>query len=218
VASTDPNRAAVTWSPRVPKHKLRRLYTRVAQGIWDEELIDDVGMTLYMRCRDILIIHRALHDKKVTCPRCLRDGNERLLGRGGRGDVIHCDACGWEMTWRAYHRAFKKRQLNPGGAVDAFETFMRDFAASHDARKKMLAIDRVVHEFHYSLKADPDRPTRAAGVNLIAGDLTDVVEFLDELGNMALPASMKEIHEAWQKNHDATYWPAILRERHGRSE
>jgi hypothetical protein len=218
MSPTDDNRADVKWSPRVPKHKLRRLYARVATGLWDEDLIDDVGMTLYMRCRDILIIHRAQSEKKVTCPRCLRNEEERLLDRGGRDDVIRCDACGWQMTWHTYHRTFRRRQLNPGGAVDAFVRFMRDFASTRDARRRMLAIDRVIHEFHYSLKADPDRPTRAAGVNLIAGDLTDVVQFLDELGSTGLPDAMKRTHEDWQKNHESTYWPGIMRERDGRPE
>lgn len=56
---TDLNRQDVHWSPRVPKWKLRRFYERACQGIWDDELIEDVGLTLYLRCRDILNIHRA---------------------------------------------------------------------------------------------------------------------------------------------------------------
>ena len=36
---TDQNRQEVRWAPRVPKWKVRRLYERVGQGIWDEELI-----------------------------------------------------------------------------------------------------------------------------------------------------------------------------------
>jgi hypothetical protein len=45
----------------------------------------------------------------------------------------------------------------------------------------MLTIDRLIHAFHYSLRQQPDLPTRPVGVNLIAGKVTDVVLFLDEL-------------------------------------
>jgi hypothetical protein len=207
----DDNRGDVQWSPRVPKWKLRRLYTRVAEGIWDEELTDDVGMTLYMRCRDILIIHRARQERQITCPRCDRTGRTTLIPRrDGREELLRCLECGWAMTWLDYRRTFQRKQLNPGGAVKAFERFMQQFKSAPDARHKMLAIDRIIHEFHYSLKTQPDKPTRAAGVNLIVGDLTDVVLFLDELGNMALPESMRQTHAAWQRDHESTYWPEIL--------
>lgn len=53
----DENRQDVRWAPRVPKWKVRRLYDQACRGIWDEELTDDVGMTLYLRCADILKIH-----------------------------------------------------------------------------------------------------------------------------------------------------------------
>ena len=33
------------WAPRVPQDKVRRLYETDARGIYDDELIDDVGYT-----------------------------------------------------------------------------------------------------------------------------------------------------------------------------
>lgn len=79
----DDNRKDVRWSPRVSKAKLRRLYESTCNGIWDEDLINDVGMTLYLRCRDILIIHQAESEGKVTCPRCDRSGKNSLIVRQG---------------------------------------------------------------------------------------------------------------------------------------
>ena len=58
----------IRWSPRLPKHKLRRLYEQDALGITDEELLEEVGWGLYMRCRDILAIQRA--EREVRCARC----------------------------------------------------------------------------------------------------------------------------------------------------
>lgn len=35
----------IVWEPRVPQHKIRRLYENDAAGIIDEALIDDVAYT-----------------------------------------------------------------------------------------------------------------------------------------------------------------------------
>lgn len=210
----DANRRDVRWSPRVPKWKLRRLYQRTCQGIWDEELIDDVGMTLFARCQDILKIHRAQADKQVTCPRCERNGRETLIPRrGNRETPLRCGECGWSMTWRAYHRTFQRRQLNPGGAVSYFQSFATDYHRARDPVAKMLAIDRLIHEFHYSNRKHPDQPTRPAGVNLIVGDLEEVVRFLDELSGLDLPQDMRATEQEWRRKYQSTYWPGFLANR-----
>ena len=208
------DKQAVQWSPRVPKLKLRRLYEQACQGIWDEALIDDVGMTLLLRCRDILNIHRAKTQRVVACPRCDRNGVETLIPRGhSRDGALRCSACGWELTWPAYQRTFKRRQLNPGGAVRYFEEFVRQYQRARTPVEKLLAIDRVVHEFHYSAKNEPERPTRPAGVNLIVGDLEDVVAFLDALSGLNLPQDIAATHADWRRRCDATYWPHFLAQR-----
>src|SRR5689334_11807084 len=38
------------WEPRVPGHRIRRLYETDARGIRDEALLDDVAYALYSRC------------------------------------------------------------------------------------------------------------------------------------------------------------------------
>jgi hypothetical protein len=32
---------------------------------------------------------------------------------------------------------------------------------------------------------------------------------------MELPHAMRQTHAAWERNHEATYWPDILAERQG---
>ena len=46
--------AAPRWAPRVRRSKIRRLYETDALGIYDDELIDDVGYALLARCRSFL--------------------------------------------------------------------------------------------------------------------------------------------------------------------
>jgi transposase-like protein len=210
----DSNRQDVRWSPRVPKWKLRRFYDRCCQGIWDEELINEIGLTLYLRCRDILTIHRAKTQLEVTCPRCEHQGRDTRIDRRGRRDsAMTCPVCGWTMTWRAYHRTFQRKQLNPGGAVAYFQAFVTGYETARDPRTKALAIDRLIHEFHYSNRQRPDQPTRPAGVNLIVGDLEDVVQFLDELSGLNLPVPMRATETEWREKYAATYWPHFLRSR-----
>ncbi len=205
------NRKDVKWSPRVPKRMLRRLYELACQGIWDDELIDDVGMILYMRCRDILSIHRAKSERKVACPRCDTRGELSLIDRHGpRDELLECPECKWSLTWHQYQSTFQRRQLNPGGAVDYFEAFVQQYERARSPQEKVLAIDRVIHEFHYSKKNDPDQPIRPAGVNLIVGRLEEVVAFLDELSGLNLPASMRKTQKGWRKKCQSTYWPDIL--------
>lgn len=202
----DPNRQAAHWSPRVPKWKLRRLYEQTCQGLWDEPLIDDVGMTLYLRCREILIIHLAQTERKITCPRC----TTVFVRNGDRETPMTCPQCAWTMTWRAYHRTFQRRQLNPGGAVEYFRAFVTGYEQARDPKTKMLAIDRLIHEFHYSNRQKPDQPTRPAGVNLIVGDLAEVVAFLDELSGLNLPSPMRETEQDWRRKYQSTCWPSLL--------
>lgn len=178
-------RSEIRWSPRVPKCKIRQLYELDAQGILDEELLDDVGFTLLLRCRDIIAIDEARRGR-VKCPRCANQHRrtviERVPHKGDvRDEVIVCPECGWQTTWGEYALSFKRKQLNSGGALTAFERYIKEFKASQRPQQKMLAIDRLIHEFHYSLRAQPDLPCRPVGVNLIQGKLRDVVQFLDEL-------------------------------------
>ncbi len=201
----------VRWSPRVSRAKIRRLYESTCEGVWDEALIDDVGMTLYMRCRDIMNIHRAQTERNVICPRCQRQSVETQIARAADLDeLMTCPVCKWAMSWRDYHGSFARRQLNPGGAIRSFQKFMEDFAAARDATSKMLAIDLMVHGFHYSIRQLPDQPTRAAGVNLIEGKLGDVVEFLNELSGLNLSQESRNTHDVWRKKQASIQWDEIF--------
>jgi len=175
----------IVWEKRVPMWKLRRLYESDAQGRLDEDLLDEVGFTLLERCRDILKVDSAKHGQ-VQCPRCERNGQITLIKRPTiRGDlrdaVLTCPVCGWQITWGDYHLSFKRKQLNPGGAADIFATFVQAFPKASTPQARMAAIDRLIHEFHYSNRFLPDLPTRPVGANLIEGNLEDVIAFLDEL-------------------------------------
>jgi len=207
----DNGREDIRWSPRLPRRKLRRLYELDALGIAPQELLDEVGWCLYMRCRDILTIRRALDDHEVLCPRCAAAGRTRYIPRtGGLDELLHCGECGWELTWHEYRRSFRRRQLNPGGAVPAFERFVEQWERARCESAKMLAIDRVIHAFHYSLRTDPQKPTRPAAVNLISGRLTDVVQFLDTLHYGAgTNPELRRVYARWREKVKSVSWLSL---------
>lgn len=75
----------------------------------------------------------------------------------------------------------------------------------------MLAIDRLIHEFHYSCKQNPDRPTRPAAVNLISGKIEQVATFLDDLGSLGLPGDLRQNRDQWRAKYEQTCWPQLFK-------
>ena len=175
-------REAIRWHPRVPRDTIRRLYLSEARGLLDEELLDEVGITLYLRCISILQVEDARRGR-VHCPRCYRDGRETISVRqtGKLGEMLRCPVCGWTLTFGEYASAYKRRQLSMGGAGDAFCSYVAAYPGARTPREKMLLVDALIHAFHYALRKEPDLPTRAACVNLIKGRLREVERLLDDL-------------------------------------
>ena len=50
----------IKWSPRVSQQKIRLLYEKDAKGIIDEELIDDIAFSFFVRCQDIITVTDAI--------------------------------------------------------------------------------------------------------------------------------------------------------------
>lgn len=195
----------IRWARRIPKSKLRMLYAGYAAGMPDLTLLDDVGILLLMRCQDIVSVEEA-KGGLVTCPDCRDAGRDTKIkrefgnshSRTAEIEVLDCSVCGWHMTWEDYSRSFRRRQLNSGGALDAFKRFVWEYPKAKTSDEKMRLIDGLIHEFHYSLKASPATPTRSVGPNLIDAKLSDVMIFLNELtygGNLS-----DDIHKTWQEN------------------
>ena len=146
----------------------------------------------------------------MHCPHCERQGMtsliERPLTRGDPRDrLLTCPRCSWQITWGEYHLSFKRHQLNPGGATASFSAYLQDYAAAQTPQAKMLAIDRLIHEFHYSYRPRPDIPTRSVSVNLIEGKLSDVIQFLDELtAGQELSPERQAAYAGWRNNVESS--------------
>jgi predicted RNA-binding Zn-ribbon protein involved in translation (DUF1610 family) len=198
-------RDEINWAPRLKKWKLRQLYQTDAQGILDEELLEEVGSILYQRCLSIFTVYEAKQGR-VKCPACEKTGKETIIQRPQTsGDVrdvlLICPDCGWEISWGEYRKSFMRHQLNPGGAVKAFQYFLENYPRMHTQPEKMLLIDRLIHAFHFSFQDRPNLPTRPFAVNLIEGKLEDVLRFLDELSAIHLNiTSYHDLQLEWKAN------------------
>jgi hypothetical protein len=183
----NPDNKPIRWAPKVPQHKIRRLYENDAQGIIDPALIDEVGYALYARCESVWIV------TERRCPRC----QERCERSEGANPILSCPSCGWSTSWEAYKRSYKGKRIHGGRAYAFFMTFMDEWPRAKGAREKMLAIDRVIHALHESANQVWTLP---ASVNLIEGSFEEVIAFLDDLAyGDTTDASMRARKEQWRR-------------------
>jgi predicted RNA-binding Zn-ribbon protein involved in translation (DUF1610 family) len=188
----------IQWAPRVRQSLIRRLYELDARGIYDDELLDEVGWGLYARCDSFIAAVEAVNGR-ARCPRC-----GQIVCHDSHPDtVLHCETCGWETPWRDYFKTIQHKQLSGAEPVIVFfREFMARFPAAQSPSEKMLFIDRLIHGFHYNLVYGP---TRATGVNLIEGRYHEVVDFLDRLtyGEGSTPGT-SQTRQEWLKTIQKT--------------
>ncbi|MHB1355547.1 MAG: hypothetical protein ACYCZF_06185 [Anaerolineae bacterium] len=186
------------WAARAPQWKIRKLYETDAQGIYDEELIDEVGYTLLARCQSFIAAVKAVQGK-VLCPVC----GSVVAHHGDRNEMMMCP-CGWQLSWGAYFATIQHKQLSGAEPVLAlFRDYCAQFAIARTPREKMMRIDALLHGFHVHFK--DAITTRPVAVNLIEGRLAQVVAFLDGLASSGLSTpGVEETRATWQHGIEVT--------------
>lgn len=191
---TIPREQKPKWSPRVKGEMIRLLYERYAKGLADDELLDEVAFAIYTRCLSIMEVTEAVRGR-VKCPGCT---NVILHDRG----VLECGMCGWTAQWQDYKKLYKGKQLFGGGAVQAFMNYLEELPKATSSDKKMLAIDRLLHECHKfpATVEEAQLFTRPAAINLIEGTVDTVFELLDGLayGPEGAISDARERRELWR--------------------
>ncbi|MBN1247624.1 MAG: hypothetical protein JXC32_08185, partial [Anaerolineae bacterium] len=94
-----------TWAPRVRPDRVRQLYQLDAQGIYDDELIDDVGYGLLARCKSFIQAVAATQGR-ATCPNCGAVVEHRV----DKTEMLRCH-CGWSLSWSDYFATIQRQQL-----------------------------------------------------------------------------------------------------------
>ena len=163
------------WAPKVKPYLIKRLYENDANGTPDETLLDEVGWALMARAESFVHAMDAAQGH-VHCPACGTVIETPVTSK----TFVRCPACGWGCPYRDYLGTLRSQQLNGGPEVVAlFQDYLDHFPQAGTPAEKMLRIDALIHGFHHYLTSG--RARRPVGVNLIAGDLNFVVDFLDGL-------------------------------------
>lgn len=191
------NKMIPTWAPRVTQQEIRRLYETDAKGIYDDDLIAEVGYGLLSRCQSFLDANEAV-EGRVRCPSCAA-----IVLRAS--EILHC-VCGWELSWAEYFKTIQHMQLSGAEPVrEMFRSFVEQFPSARTPQERVLLIDRLIHGFHWYYKNSTNCPTRPVAVNLIEGRMGEVLAFLDELtnGERSTPGKEETLAE-WRKNVEAS--------------
>jgi hypothetical protein len=104
------------WSKRLQKEKLRLLYKQNAEDFVDTDLLQDVALTLYMRCKDIIAVSDA-RDGKVRCPLCYFHGIETYIAMPSlpfherEEHILSCTVCGNNFTWEHFCKNYINKNM-----------------------------------------------------------------------------------------------------------
>ena len=94
------------WARRVSRARVRRLYQSDAQGMLDLDLLDEVGYGIYARCKDMFEVQQSRDGEHVLCRDCrlpIPRLGQRWPHKRRKAEVLHCTACGWQVTWGEYY-------------------------------------------------------------------------------------------------------------------
>jgi len=144
---------------------------------------------------------------QYECPACLATWEQP----SGNREVLKCPACGWTIPWEQFQRTSQHEKLGEQSAVaKAFlEEFAKEFPRASQPGRKMILIDTLIHRFH-------DGPaTRPAAIDLIQGEMEDVIVFLNHLtyGENSMPETRQTLSNWRDKTSIGPTGPVCLLER-----
>ena len=172
----------IRWSKRVEPQKIRRLYESDAQGMLDEDLLDDVGYGFYVCCRELLELGEAVRGR-IKCRNCgAIIVRQTVDGRFSRdpAELLTCDECSWQVACGDYHKSLLRTE--PGGPElcaeeQLAEVFVQKWPRARSPRQKLLLIDELIHEFHMHYRAVGS----PLGWSVVRATGRQLIELLDDL-------------------------------------
>lgn len=159
------------WPAKLDIHKLHILYMQDAKGIYDEALADEIGLTLYLRCKygkeDMERIERYI----VRCHGCQSELT-------GESDFREC-SCGLQYSYKEYRRSYCRNNMPTGAAKKIFNLFIENWERAKTYQEKIVLIDTLLHEFHVSLVSGAIH--RPVAMNFIDGSRRRVEQIINSL-------------------------------------
>jgi len=135
----------ITWNKKVPQALVSRLYEQTASGIFDDELLDEVGCALYARCKSVVSATCGFEKKVLICPNPMCEAEIKLVG-----GYFSC-RCGFNASWDEFKKSYKGRQLHAANALPIFEKFIADFPKAKTYGDKITCVDVLIHSFHIKM-------------------------------------------------------------------
>lgn len=159
------------WPAKLDISRLNRLYLSDAKGIQDEELADEIGLTLYLRCKYGKEDMERMEKNSIRCHGC----GEELVGVG---DFRQCK-CGLQYSYKEYRRSYRRNNMPTGAAAKVFLEFIRGWEKAKTYQEKIILIDTLLHEFHLSLVSGATH--RPVAMNFIDGSRSRVEQIISNL-------------------------------------
>ena len=95
------------WAKKVSPEKIKRLYEQDAQSIYDEELVDDVGISLFARVDSMLMVTSS----NLGIAICIECRTE-IPHNYQRGFLLECSKCGWSISFGEFNDSYKGQTLH----------------------------------------------------------------------------------------------------------
>ena len=182
-----------TWAKKVPPDKIKRLYEQDAKGIYDEALVDDVGISLYVRVDSMLMVTSSNLGKAI-CIECRTE----IPHNYQRSFLLVCPKCGWSIPFGEFNDSYKGQTLHGYGALSELKEFYEKYPLAKTYADKMLLIDTLIHTFHGNLSEKPSRPT---ATNVIDGSNASVANLIFSLAYGERSTVAAEELDIWLEKH-----------------
>lgn len=184
------------WPSKLNPGKLRRLYQLDAAGIKDDSLVDEVGLTLYLRCKLGKEDQERMDKFIIRCHHCGADlvpemGTNIDSDNSGGIQIDHGQSdsshvfdfrqcvCGYQYSFREYRRSYRKNNMPTGAAAEIFKRFIVEWERADCYESKIVLIDTLLHEFHRSLVSGATH--RPVAMNFMDGTRKNVEALIQEL-------------------------------------
>ena len=157
------------WPDLISHDKIIKLYLSDANRIYDEELVDDVGLYIYVRCKQARETRECISQNKIRCHNC---GNILDINEINAAVCI----CGYAYTMSEYKKSFINNKMPSGNAVPVFDAFEKNWLTAKCYSEKMKLIDGIIHEVHYNM--NNGMYGRIVGMQIIEGTSEEIKELI----------------------------------------
>ena len=199
------------WAPRLKRQQIRRFYETCSAGIFDANVIDDVGYSLYARCMSMLEVGLARRGR-LHCPAC--DEIVTRTRMDHPDEELVCSHCRWTCSWRNYRDSYKGKSLFPGRMESIIADFVRTFRSAKEHRERIVLIDTLIHSIHAELVGGH----KPAAYQFIEGATEDIAAFLNALTyGDGIPDGIRRRREQWRERirSGPSFWSDQTAEKSG---